>query len=216
MNSESLTYQSLSGQVAAKIAEDIRNGTWISSLPSERVLADTLQVSRKTIRKSIAQLQQDGIIKTNRRLGHRIVSQQPVAKSLDPSIGLLTPEALDQLPSNTALWVDELRALLFPRGIRMRAFSSSRCFGRGFSGALSKLVAQNPQSCWVLTHSSEPMQRWFVERGVPCIVVGSCPRGMPLPSVDLDYFAVCRHAVGANQDGPQVRTGEPDTPTHRR
>ena len=194
---ETFNYHSLPLQVAARIAHDIRSGTWVSSLPSERALAETLQVSRKTVRKSIAQLQRDGLIKTSRRLGHRIVAQPPASPRQEHSIGLLTPESLDQLPSHTALWVEDLRALLFERGIRLAAFSSCRFFSRGSDDALARLVKQNPQSCWVLTHSNETMQRWFVERGVPCIVAGSCHRGLPLPNVDLDYFAVCRHAVGA-------------------
>ncbi|MBL9216012.1 MAG: substrate-binding domain-containing protein [Opitutaceae bacterium] len=197
MPAEIFNYHSLAAQVAARIAHDIGNGTWVNSLPSERTLAELLRVSRKTVRKSIAQLQRDGVIKTSHRLGHRIVGPAAPAARPDQSIGLLTPEALDQMPSRTALWVDELRALLFERGIRLTAFSSCRFFSRGAGEALRRLVAQNPQTCWVLTHSTESLQRWFYERGIPCIVAGSGHHGVPLPNIDLDYFAVCRHAVGA-------------------
>lgn len=40
----------------------------------------------------------------------------------------------------------------------------------------------------------EPVQQWFVRRQLPCLVVGSCAHGVPLPSVDADYRAACRHA----------------------
>src|ERR1035437_7979693 len=110
MSAEVLNYQSLAAQVAARIVREIRNGTWNSSLPSERALANLLQVSRKTLRKSITQLQHDGIIKTNCRLGHRIVAKTRPAGRKEISIGLITPKAFDQLLSHTALWVDELRA----------------------------------------------------------------------------------------------------------
>jgi DNA-binding LacI/PurR family transcriptional regulator len=48
---------------------------------------------------------------------------------------------------------------------------------------------------WVLLQSTEAMQRWFVTRGLPCVVVGSRYDGIALPSVDRDYGTVCRHAV---------------------
>jgi DNA-binding LacI/PurR family transcriptional regulator len=40
------------------------------------------------------------------------------------------------------------------------------------------------------------MQRWFAESGLPAALSGSCHPGIVLPSVDFDYRAICRHAVG--------------------
>ncbi len=40
------------------------------------------------------------------------------------------------------------------------------------------------------------MQRWFSGRRLPCLAAGSCAPGIPLPSVDVDYRAACRHAGG--------------------
>lgn len=197
MPAEPHNYHSLSAQVAARIAKEIQAGTWVASLPSERALTETLQVSRKTLRKSLAQLQREGLIATGRRVGHRIVADVRPVPRQEFSIGLLTPDSLDQLPSHTTLWIDELRTLLFERGIKLAAFSSCRFFSRGSNSALARLVRQNPQACWILTHSSAPMQRWFFDHQIPCTIAGSCPKELRLPNVDLDYFAVCRHAVGA-------------------
>lgn len=197
MTIELHNYHTLAAQVAARIAKEIRAGTWVASLPSERTLTETLKVSRKTVRKSLAQLQREGLIKTGHRVGHRIVGSVPVAAPQKLSIGLLTPNSLEQLPAHTTLWIDELDTLLFERGIKLAPFSSHRFFSRGSNQALDRLVRQNPQACWVLTHSSAAMQRWFFEHRVPCVIAGSCPKGLRLPNVDLDYFAVCRHAVGA-------------------
>lgn len=198
MGIEPINYDTLAGQVAARIAREIRRGTWISALPSERALTATLQVSRKTVRKSIAQLQRSGLIKTSSRMGHRILDRAGApAVHHELSVGLLAPEALDKLPSYTALWFEEFRAVLFENGIRLTAFSSCRFFSRGMSDSLARLIRQSPQTCWVLTHSNEEVQRWFFNSQLRCIVAGSCHPGVKLPNVDLDYFAVCRHAVGA-------------------
>src|SRR5262245_56010240 len=100
---EGTTYDTLAGQVAARIVREIARGTWVSALPSERALTGSLQVSRKTIRKSIAQLQREGVIKTSNRLGHRIVAKSASPPQAQvPSVGLLAPESFDKLPSYTA------------------------------------------------------------------------------------------------------------------
>jgi DNA-binding LacI/PurR family transcriptional regulator len=106
-------------------------------------------------------------------------------------------ESLEHLPAYTALWVDELRAMLFEQGIRLATFSGRSFFAQRPEKALTQLVRQNPQTCWLLAHSNQRMQRWLVEEKVPTLIAGSCYDGLPLPSVDLDYFAVCRHAAGA-------------------
>lgn len=42
----------------------------------------------------------------------------------------------------------------------------------------------------------DPVHQWFSNHGLPTIVVGSCDESVHLPSIDLDYHAVCRHAAG--------------------
>lgn len=191
-------YQSLAAQVAARITREVRDKTWVDRLPGERTIADTLQVSRKTVRKALALLQRDGIIQTVHGLGHEIVGrpQQRGAGRTEESVGLLVPESIDQLRPFTALWVDVLRALLIEKNIRFAIFSGHRYFSQHPDKALARLVAQNPQDCWLLAHSNERVQQWFQDHGVKCVIAGSSHHGLDLPNVDLDYFAVCRHAVG--------------------
>lgn len=192
-------YQTLSGQVAAHITTEISAGTWREWLPGERALTATLQVSRKTLRKALQQLQREGVIVTAHGLGHRITAPtRPAAVTRpDASIGLLTPESLEHLRPYTALWVDELRALLIEHGNRLTTFAGQRFFHTRPETALARLVQHNPQTCWVLAHTNEPIQRWFHSRRVACVIAGSCHPGLDLPNVDWDNFAICRHAVGA-------------------
>jgi len=190
-------YESLSIQVARRIVDEIQQKTWLDVLPPERTLTNTLQVSRKTLRKALTQLQRDGIIESKNRIGHKIRSNPRGEKRGYLSVGLLTTDSLENLPSYTTLWIDELRTLLFEGGVRLATFSGHSYFSRRPDRALTKLVRQNPQSCWVLPHSNERMQKWLFDHDVPCIIAGSCYEGVSLPSIDLDYFAVCRHAAGA-------------------
>lgn len=197
-------YQSLPAQVAARIAAEIQQGTWDAWLPGERTLAKSLQVGRKTLRKALAHLQRDGTIATQHGLGHRIAPAVAAGGDrLAPgpagifSVGLITPDSLENLRPYTALWVDELRSLLFESGARLATFSSHRFFTGRPEKALARLVAQNPQRCWILAHSNRQVQQWFHDQAIPCIIAGSSHPGLPLPNVDLDFFAMCRHAAGA-------------------
>ncbi|MBL9216065.1 MAG: substrate-binding domain-containing protein [Opitutaceae bacterium] len=190
-------YHTLPFQVAARIVREIRQGTWVSCLPSERVLARTLQVSRRTLRKAIVQLGRDGVVETRNRRGHQILEATPAADGPRDSIGLLTPEPFGPHLSYTTHWVDDVRGMLIDHGLRLAVFSSSRYFTPGADKTLARLVSQCPQACWVLTHSNDQVQRWFERNRVPCVVAGSCSPGIALPNLDTDYATVCRHAVGA-------------------
>ena len=196
MPTEQPTFQSLTSQVVARIAGEIEAGTWVGWLPGERALTETLRVSRKTLRKAIDQLKHKGQLETQPGQGHRIVAPARPRRPGPDSVGLLTPDPLENLRPYTALWVDELRALLFETHTSLTLFSGHRFFRARADIEIARLVRQNPQSSWVLAHTDERIQQWFHANGVPCILAGSGHRGLLLPSVDLDYFAVCRHAVG--------------------
>lgn len=192
------SYQSLPHQVAVRIEREIGTRTWVGWLPGERTVAESLQVSRKTVRKAIAILKREGRIRTVHGHGHEIVSRQrpPPKAHAEPTVGLIVPESLEQLRPFTALWVDALRALLIGQGVKFSTFPGHRYFSQRPENALARLVKQNPQGCWVLAHSNERVQQWFQTHEVPCVIAGSSHHGLDLPSVDLDYFAVCRHAAG--------------------
>jgi DNA-binding LacI/PurR family transcriptional regulator len=55
-------------------------------------------------------------------------------------------------------------------------------------------VRKIPATAWLLMGSSAPMQKWFLKSGIPCLVLGTCPEELPLPSIDADHRAACRHA----------------------
>lgn len=190
-------YESLAAQVARRVVAEIRQGRWRDRLPSERALATTLMVSRKTIRKAIDELRRASLIETSGKAGHYMGTKRISPARQTRSIGLLAPEPLERLAAHTALWIDELRASLFEHRIRLAVFSGQRYYQRKPERELADLLRQFPQTCWVFARTTERIQRWLAEQAVPCVIAGSCYAGIRLPNVDHDYFAVCRHAVGA-------------------
>lgn len=193
-------FTSLAAQVADVVRQEIQRGTWSEWLPGERQLTETLQVSRKTLRKALAQLRTEKIVAAVHGLGNRILPRQesgPVAAGTGSSIvGLLTPDPLDQMRPYTSLWVNHLKTILSEKDARLRAFDGRKFFSQSPSRALDKLIAHNQAACWLLANSTEATQRWFANHSIPCVVAGSCHPGVDLPQADLDHYALCRHAAG--------------------
>lgn len=198
MTGASSLFASLPAQVAGTLREQIRDHTWNEWLPSERALAESLQVSRKTLRKALSQLQREGVVEAVRGLGNRIISDgiDNPGKPVDSVVVLLTPDPVERMRPYTSLWTGHLRSLLIEHGFRLRMVHSPKYFSRRPSISLKKLTTSQPAACWLLANSSEATQRWFSEAELPCVVAGSCHPGIDLPNVDLDHYALCRHAAG--------------------
>ncbi|MBL9203007.1 MAG: substrate-binding domain-containing protein [Opitutaceae bacterium] len=190
---------SLVTQTVAILRREITTGTWRGWLPGERRLCALLRVSRNTLRAALEELQRARIIEAHHGTGHRIlrVPEGGSSTAKPTAVTLLMPDPLDQLRPSQALWVDELRELLIEQGHRLRVLHGRPYFQPAAGRALQRLVPQHPSACWILTLGTEPAQRWFAQAGVPCVAAGSIYPGIDLPSVDLDYRALCRHAVGS-------------------
>jgi len=192
-----MRFQSLPAQVADHLKAEIARGRWNDFLPGERSLSVTLRVSRRTLTSALAQLQQAGVIQSQPARGHRIVRDPEVPASSEiRQIGLLTSTPLDRMRPGTTLWVNDLQALLGEAGFRLSFFHGAKHFARRPNRALAKLVAENPQACWILAGSTEPLQRWFATQKIPAVVVGTCHGEIVLPDVDLDFRALGRHVAG--------------------
>lgn len=190
--------QSLVAQTMAFLVTQIDQGEWRDWLPSERSLCQRLQVSRNTLRAALAQLAAQHVIQSVHGAGNKILAQ-PGKRRAAPHAGhvaVLSPEPIERLRPMQSLWIDDMRALLSERGVRLRVFHGHHYFGAKPGPALEKLVRRNPHGCWILIMADENVQRWFKKNRLPCIVAGSTFPGLDLPSRDLDHHAMCRHAAG--------------------
>ena len=193
-----IPHRTVASQLAVELRAELEKGTWPGWLPSERVLSRTLQASRNTIRAAIEQLKADGLIKPVRGLGNRVVGQAKSSpdEKRTKTVGVLIPEPIGRLRPLTALWIDELKDLLIEEGYRLRIHEGRQYYQTNPARVLERLIGQHAHSAWVLTLSSEAMQRWFARRGTPCLVAGSTYPDIALPHYDLDNRAICRHAAG--------------------
>lgn len=187
---------SLASQAARVLREQLVHGVWKNQLPGERTLCARLGVSRPTVRAALELLRREGWLEVSQGRATRILQKENASAALASNVALLTPIPLRELPPSVLYWVDELRDKLAADGGQLEVHVARPCFSARPAKALESLTRHSPAAAWVVYLSTEAMQRWFQAQGLPCLVAGSCVPGVKLPSVDVDYRAVCRHAAG--------------------
>lgn len=193
-----IPHRTVASQITLHLRAELEKGTWRGWLPSERTLSRTVQASRNTVRTALDQLKAEGWLEPVRGLGNRITitPKTVTASGQTKTVGVLIPEPIGSLRPLIALWIDELKDLLIEEGYRLRIHEGRQYYQTNPARALERLAEQNAHGAWVLTLSSEAMQRWFTRHSLPCLVAGSTYPDVPLPHYDLDYRAICRHAAG--------------------
>jgi DNA-binding LacI/PurR family transcriptional regulator len=92
--------------------------------------------------------------------------------------------------------ISEMRAQLAEHGFTTEFLLCPARSAAAQRRKLDAFVAQNRVLCCVLLSLNRELQEWFASRSIPALVLGSCHPGVKLPSLDVDYRAVCRHAAG--------------------
>lgn len=187
---------SLVAQTVQSLCDGIRTGHWRDQLPGERELCERLQVSRRTLRAALDELQRQGWLSVAGRRRRMIQTKRARAVREAPRkvIGVLAAGAIETLQPPMMVVMDALRDKLTEAGYAVELHASRACFSARPAQALEKLIKHHPAKAWLILGSKEPMQRWFIRQRVPCLVLGSCAPSIALPSVDVDYQAACRHA----------------------
>ncbi|MBI4024037.1 MAG: LacI family DNA-binding transcriptional regulator [Verrucomicrobia bacterium] len=189
--------RSLTGDVAALLREQLRAGAWQQFLPSGRTLADQLQVSRITLREALEILRREGRIRIAHGARTRITGAARTRTGLGSRrVTVLSISPLHELPPYDIFLIGELRRYLHDAGYELDVHSNAHLKWTHPQSLLEQVVKQARVGVWILLTQGAIVQRWFAQRNLPAIILGSCHAGIRLPSFDLDYRAICRHAVG--------------------
>ncbi len=188
--------RSLVCETADVLREQINAGVWHDVLPGERELSGRLLVSRPTLRAALELLRREGTVDVSHGRKRRVCPTKRRVVAVPKRVALLSPLPPHRLPPFVMFWVDELRQHLADEGFDLEMHVSPVAHQQKPEKQLERIVAEVPAAAWVLFLSNEPMQRWFIEKGLPCVVAGSRFPHVSLPSVDIDSRAICRHAAG--------------------
>ncbi|MDB6116207.1 MAG: transcriptional regulator [Lacunisphaera sp.] len=184
-------------QVADALRQQIETGEHSRTLPSEHQLCDQFLVSRTTVRQALAALRRDGMLATVKGVGTEIISREVVRpKTAERSIGLLMPTPVGELKPYQVFWIDDLKTLLRKADYELIIHTGKHYLRTTNAGARERLTRQYRHRCWVLNLSNRAIQRYFSDQTIPCVVAGTCVDGVKLPCVELDNYALGRHAAG--------------------
>lgn len=196
MFTSSSRYSTLTQQVARDLEDRIRRGVLRDTLPGERQLAETMQVSRRTIRAATDILREKKLVHTVQGVPTRILDTPVKSASLAPmrSVGMLLPKPLEDLKPFTAV-IEGVRSIFFQNGFRLDTHFGQRFLSRRPGAALKRLVAQFPHDGWILASANRACQVWFYAEGIATVVEGTAHEGIPLASMDIDMLATSRHGA---------------------
>lgn len=189
---------SLVASTAASLRDGIRRGLWEGSLPGERILCEHLQVSRTTLRSALALLVTEGRISADARRKRRILransaTEPPLARDL---VAIVTNEQVQLMAPMVIFYINEIRRHVQKIGLRLDIFTDLKLDQRKSDRKLTEFLQNRQVACWVLVTPTADVQRFFADRGLPTLVLGPTAPDIPLPSISVDYEAVCRHAAG--------------------
>lgn len=186
----------LSTQSAQALREAIGRGVWRESLPSERRLCELFRVSRPTIRSALRLLAADGLIEIRHGRRNRLLSRPAVPVAKSRLVLLVSHQPLAETTHAAYLGIAEMRGHLAEHGFTTEVLVCPRRSGTAQQRRLATFVRQNQVFCCVLISVSASLQQWCAEQRIPSLVLGSCHASVRLPSLDVDYRSVCRHAAG--------------------
>ncbi|MBI5769079.1 MAG: substrate-binding domain-containing protein [Verrucomicrobia bacterium] len=187
----------LSTQAATTLRRAIEEGRWREFLPSERRLCSLLRVSRPTIRAAVHLLAEEGWLKVQQGRRSRLLAGRKSRRAQRSRlVVLVSTQPVSRWPQSIYHSITEMRVHLTEQGF---ATEFLLCQARSTTAQCQKIetfLGENPVLCWVLLSVPKDLQLWFSAQRLPALVVGTCHPGVSLPSLDIDYRAVCRHAAG--------------------
>ena len=187
----------LASQAAAALRQAISDRMWQEFLPSERRLCALLQVSRPTIRAALRTLAQEELVEISPgrcvRLLHHPRKRGARKSSL---IALISDRPISRQPLTAYQGISTMELELTKRGFRTDEFICLAQNPRLQRRKLEAYLEENEVLGCVLLSVGRDVQHWFASHSIPSLVLGSCHPDVRLPSLDVDYRAVCRHAAG--------------------
>lgn len=190
---------SLVGETLSILRDGIKGNRWIDYLPSERMLAKQLQVSRPTVRTALHILQKNNWVQISHGQRTRIQGTNgKIPPQLDRKlVTFLCAKKLNQMSHSALLRINGLRERFYNSGVDFRICIRPRCFSARPDQILQSLTQETRSGCWLLYETNYAIQKWFAaNKQTPCLITGITYNSFHIPCVGINQYALGRHAAG--------------------
>lgn len=188
-------------RTVAKLKHRLQSGQFTNVMPGERELSKALAAGRETIRKALAQLQEEGFLAApDKNRARKIIrtSTSPVQSLplLEKRVCFLSSVPIRDIPQS--IWVElyQLEKALREKGIALQLVEAAWEEKNNPGTRLEKLETEYPGCCWILYRATEEIQLWFKRKGLPCLVRGVSYPSSNLPYLDTHWEVLASHAAG--------------------
>lgn len=189
-------------QAVEFIRQALRDNRWGGTFPSEAELGRELGVSRGTLRRALSVLFDDGLLTPGGRGGRHLITGMAVRRRPNNAragdlVRILSPQPRFILGDQTQLVLQTASESLGRAGLHLEFdYHPGLWKLRRPDSALRKITSQPDTAGWLLYRSTQAVQKWFADSGIPAVALGQVYPEVALSYAAFDLVAASRHAAG--------------------
>lgn len=194
---------SIIAEAEKTLADTIDSRLWIRQLPPERELCDLLGVSRTSLRAALRVLEKKNVLRIRHgkkteilKVNARRVVHRGTAPENQRVILLITSIPERYIMVNGAFWLEDFRQMMAATGHVLINEVITNSAGQNLRSRMDELRQRHHPVAWLLVACEQGIHQMMHRLGWPAMIGGTPFPECPLPGIDIDYRAACRHAVG--------------------
>ena len=183
--------------VAACLRDGIHQGRWSGSLPGVQLLAAELDVSAHTVRRSLRQLETEGVLASCGLGRSRSFASAGASGGIRRPlrVGILTHDA--QATDDPTSLQEQLKIvhLLETAGNTVFLSKKSQVGLRHDLNRIARVMAKTPADAWVIESGSRELLEWCATLQTPCLALYGRSGNLPMAGAGLDKAPAYRAAT---------------------